>query len=113
MNKLTLVDISTEFNSPLGQTKGVNDIVSVLLNSAIAIAGVILLFLLIGGGLKIITGAGNSDPKSTADGKQAVTYALIGFIIVFTAYWIVRIIELIIGVPFVTAPGFVPGTGGV
>ena len=31
--------------------------------------------------------------------------ALIGFIIIFGTYWMIRVIELIIGVNFVTEPG--------
>jgi hypothetical protein len=50
-------------------------------------------------------GAGKNDPEQAAKGKKAATTALIGFIIVFAAYWIVRIIELIFGVPFITQPG--------
>ncbi len=105
MKYLTAVDIGNFFGSPLGDTKGVSNVVSVILNSGIAIGGIIVLFLFLFGGLKIITSAGSGDSKSTAEGKQAVTYALIGFIIIFGTYWMIRVIELIIGVNFVTEPG--------
>jgi hypothetical protein len=70
------------------------------------------LFLLVGGGFMMIAGAGNSDPKSSAQGKQAVTYAIAGFLIVFCAYWIIALIQRVIGVEFFTAPGFIRGTTG-
>ncbi len=68
-------------------------------------AGIIVLFLFIYGGFKIITSAGSNDPKSVGQGKQAVTYAVIGFIIVFTAYWVIRLIEYIAGFGFITFTG--------
>ena len=54
----------------------------------------------------MIAGAGQDNPERAAKGKQAATSALIGFIIIFAAYWIIRLIEIITGVAFITAPGF-------
>jgi hypothetical protein len=105
MNKfLATVDIGSLYQSPLGQSEGIGDLVSLILNGAFALAGVGILFLLIFAGFSIIVGAGKSDAETTAKGKKAVTSALIGALIVFFAYFIVRIIELIFGVAFVTAP---------
>src|SRR5688572_1509352 len=112
MNVFAQVDLADTLGTPWGQTLGVGNIVTLLLAGGITIAGIILLFLLLGGAFMVITSAGSNDAKGAAAGKQAITYALIGFIIVFTTYWIIRLIELIIGVNIFTAPGFVPGTGG-
>lgn len=107
MNKIAQgVSIGETFGSPFGQTTGLGDLVSVIVSNALVIAGVILLFFFIFGGISMIAGAGRDNPEQAAKGKQAVTSALIGFIIVFAAYWIVRLIEIITGVSFITAPGF-------
>ncbi len=106
MRYLAQVDIGSKFDSPLGQTKTIGDIVSLVLSNTLVIAGVILLFLFVAGGIGIISGAGSDNPEQLANGKKAVTAALIGFVIVIAAYWIVRLIEVIIGVPFITAPKF-------
>lgn len=45
-----------------------------------------------------IIGAGSSDSKKSAQGKTLVTDALVGFIIVITAYFIVQIVEVTTGV---------------
>ena len=45
----------------------------------------------------MIAGAGKSDPQSVEKGKKAATSALIGFVVVFSAYWIVKLIETITG----------------
>ena len=98
------MDIGESFGSPIGQSISLGDLVGNLVSAAIAIAGVIMVFLFIGGGLAMIAGAGSGDAQGAAKGKQAVTYAIIGFIIVFTAYWIIRIIEIITGSTFLTSP---------
>lgn len=104
MNNLAL-DIGSTFGSPFGQSKTLGDLVSLVLRSSFVIAGVLILFFLVMGGIQIIAGAGKDSPETAAKGKQAVTAAVIGFVIVFVAYWIVRIIELIAGTPFITQPG--------
>lgn len=93
------VDIGEKFGSPWGKGTGggLADFVSVILSNAIAIAGVIMLLLILGGGIAIIAGAGQNNPEAAAKGKQAVTAAVIGFIIIFTAYWIIKIVEDITG----------------
>jgi len=98
------VDIGKFYQSPLGQSKGVGDLVTLILNGAFAIAGLGILFLFIFAGFSIIMGAGKNDAEATAKGQKAATTALIGALIVFFAYFIVRIIELIFGAAFVTAP---------
>jgi hypothetical protein len=97
VNNLSQVDIGQIFDSPIGQTLGIGDIVSIVLSNSIILAGVILVFLLIFGGISIIMGAGQNNPESAAKGKQAITAALIGFLIVFSAYWIIQIVEVMTG----------------
>ncbi len=106
MNKLASIDIEESFLNGSGQNlsdiTSVNNYVSAIVTSAISIAGIILLFLLIGGGIGMIAGAGKSDPQSIEKGKKAATSALIGFIVVFCAYWIVKLIESITGLSLIS-----------
>ncbi|MEK7112910.1 MAG: hypothetical protein AAB875_06390 [Patescibacteria group bacterium] len=76
----------------------VGKLVSIIVSNAIIIAGIILLFLMVFGGISMIAGAGSQNPEQVAKGRQAVTSALIGFIIVFAAYWIVQLIGAITGI---------------
>jgi hypothetical protein len=105
MNKLA-INIGEEFGSPIGQTVTIGNLVSIVISASFVIAGIILLFFLVIGGIGIIAGAGNDNPEQLEKGKKAVTSAVVGFIIVFVAYWVIRIIEVMTGVPFITAPGF-------
>ncbi len=106
MYKLSQVDIGSKFlqNAPqtLSEARGVSFYLTNYITGAISVAGIILLFLLIGGGIAIISGAGKSDPKSVESGKKAATSALIGFIVVFSAYWIVKLIETITGLKLIS-----------
>jgi hypothetical protein len=104
MKYLAEVNIPEAFGSPLGQTKGINDLVSLILKSSFVIAGIIVLFFFIIAGFQMISGAGEQNPEKSAKAKQAITGALTGFILIFVAYWIIRIIELITGVNFITSP---------
>lgn len=106
MDKLA-VDIGGAFSSPFGQAggKSLGDLVSLILRGAFVIAGILILFFFVLGGISIIAGAGKDNPEAAAKGKQTITAAAIGFVVVFVAYWVIRIIELIAGRPFITAPG--------
>lgn len=71
-------------------------IISEILTYAFPIAGVILFVMLIMAGFKMLTGASNSS--STEEGKKMISTAVIGFIILFAAYWIAQLIEIIFGI---------------
>ena len=43
-----------------------------------------------------------NNPEAAKKGQQAATAAAIGFVIVFAAYWIVRLIEVIINVNIIS-----------
>ena len=63
-------------------------------------AGTLLLVYLILGGLQFMTARG--DPKGMSAAQSKITSALIGFGIVFTAYWITRGIGLIFNITAIT-----------
>ena len=76
---------------------GIGTIISMILKNSLVIAGIILLFLLIFGGITFIINAGNGDSKKAQQGKSAITNAIIGFAIVLLAFSIIRVIEIITG----------------
>ncbi len=91
------VSIGDVFNSPIGVSVGVGGLISIILSNAIILAGLIMVVLFIVGGISIIASAGNDNPEGAAKGKQAVTAAIIGFIIIFAAYWVIQVVELATG----------------
>ena len=77
---------------------GISALVSLFLKGAFALAGLILLFYFILGGIGMISSAGKSDPKAAEQAKATITSALIGFVVVFMAYWIVLLIGKLFGI---------------
>ncbi len=70
-------------------------IVNELIKYIFPAAGIALLIYLIFGGYQVMLSGG--DPKSIAAGKSKITNALVGFIIVFAAYWIAIAIGEMLG----------------
>lgn len=105
MKHLSAVDIGSSFfgsggtGANLRDLTNVADLVSLFLKSSLVIAGVILLFFIILGGIGMIAGAGKDDPKKMDEAKQTLTTGVTGFVIVIIAYWIVKLILTVLGVP--------------
>ncbi len=99
------VPIGSTFNSPIGQTVGLGNLVSIILSNALLLAGVLMVFFLVVGGIGVISGAGEDNPEKAGKGRQAVTFALMGFLVIFAAYWIIQVIEQVTGVEIFN-PGF-------
>lgn len=75
--------------------KKVGDIISALLPYLFTLAGLGLFLYLIIAGFGWMTSGG--DPKKTQSAKDKLTNALVGFIIIFVAYWLILILEKIFG----------------
>jgi hypothetical protein len=76
----------------------VSGLVSLFLNGAFVLSGLVLLFFFVLGGIGMISSAGESDPQKAEQAKKTITSALIGFVIVFTSYWIVKLIGSLLGI---------------
>mgnify|MGYP001615724931 CR=1 FL=1 len=98
------INIGDKFGSPLRDVADIGGLVSTIISVALTLAGIIVLTLFVLGGIGIIAAAGSDNPEGAAKGKQAVTSALIGFIIVFAAYWIIQIIENLTGITILNVP---------
>lgn len=71
-------------------------LVNKALNYFFPAAGLILLFILISAGFQYLTAAGNEESIKKA--SQKITYAAIGFAIIFLSFWLMKIIEAVFGV---------------
>lgn len=67
-----------------------SDIVSNALPFVFGIAGIMLFAYIVWGGFDFLTSMG--DPKKAEAGKNKITYAILGFVIIFVAYWIVQLV---------------------
>ncbi len=66
---------------------------------AFAAAGLVLFVMILYGGFKILSGA--QDDKSLQEGKQRITSALIGFLLLFSTYWVAQILQIVFGIRIV------------
>ena len=100
-NNLIAVDIGDSFfgvGSGIRTANSLSTYITFFLNASFVIAGVLLLFYFVMGGIGMIAGAGKDNPQQIEKGKQAATSAFIGFIVVFASYWIVKLIESLTGI---------------
>jgi hypothetical protein len=86
----------TAINGPVPWATNVGAIINRFIPYVFAAASFGLLLMIISGGYSILTSAGN--PKGMEMGKQRITQGMIGFVIVFTAYWLVQIAGRIFGI---------------
>lgn len=90
------VNISAEW--PLASPfPTLGDFVTRLLPIALIFGGVIFFFLVIVSGFSILGGAGSDDAATKAKWHQILTYGAVGLIIMFSAYWILQIINFVTG----------------
>lgn len=79
----------------------IGDIVSALLPYIFTISGIILLLYLIYGGFQYMMSRG--DPKAMQAAQGKITTAIIGFVIVFIAYWLVQLLGRILGIEIISS----------
>lgn len=71
------------------------DILTFLLPLIFLLAGLILFFMLIAGGFGIFVSAGN--PEKIKKSQSMIINALVGFLIIFGAFWIIQLLEYSLG----------------
>ena len=81
------------------ESKGFFDFLSPIIRNVYIITGIILFFFIIIGGLGMILSAGNSDKQKQS--SKTLGSAVMGYLIMFVAYWLIKIIETLTGVQIV------------
>lgn len=87
------------FNRQIGlkyQFTTLGDIISALLPFLFVFAGLGVLLYLLYGGFQLMTSGG--DPKGIAEGKGKITNAIVGFVIIFVAFWVIQAVGIIFGI---------------
>jgi len=84
------------FSAHLPDTINLGGIISALLPYVFALAGLVLFIFLIIGGFGLLISGGSPDKMKAAQGK--ITSAVIGFVIIFISYWLMRILEIVFGI---------------
>lgn len=87
------IDVPTGAQSDL---TSLGDLVSRALTFLFPLAGIILFGIIIVSGFQLLTSAG--DPKKMEQAKQRLTWGIIGFVVIFVAFWIMRALEFLLGI---------------
>ncbi len=95
--QLAQIDIEQEWQ--LGPGKGgfgsLAELMSSLLPKILLLGGIVFFIIIIIAGIGVITGAGGGDAHDAENKKNILTYAIIGLILMFGAYWILQIINFV------------------
>jgi len=89
----------TDYNNAIGlgsngkKFDSLGDIIGAFLPYLLTIAGLVLFGMLVMGGFTMLAGA--ADKESQEKGKKMITSSLMGFFIIFLAYWIAQILQVI------------------
>jgi len=95
-----LTKLNKEFpleDSFTGKTiTNLGDLISAIIPYIFGIVGFVLLLMIVFSGFQMLTSTGN--PKVMESGQKRLVNALIGFIIVFLSYWIVKFVGQMLGI---------------
>lgn len=91
--ELKLYESGRSINTAYGQ--GLFPVFWVIIKNIYILTGIVLFIMIVVGGVGMIANAGNAEKQKQS--SQTITSAVVGYLIMFAAYWIVRIIELITG----------------
>lgn len=80
-------------------TSSLGSIISSILPTLLTLAGIILFGMLVSGGFTMLAGA--ADKEAQEKGKKTITSALFGFAVIFLAYWIAQILQVIFKIDIV------------
>ena len=86
---------SFKFYSAGSQMSQVGAVIGGLLPYIYVVAGLLMLLMLIIGGITLMTSGG--DPAKTKDGYGKITAGVVGFLIIFVSYFVVQILEVVLG----------------
>jgi len=77
--------------------KNIRSFITAVLPNVFVVAGLIMLFFIIGAGIGMISSAGNPEAQQKSQGT--LTAAITGFLLIIASWWIIQIIETLTGVP--------------
>lgn len=81
--------------------RSIGGIISAILPLVWSLAGIVLVAYFIFAGFQFMTSGG--DPRKAQAARGKITDALMGFLIVFTAFWIVELVGIIFGIDAITS----------
>lgn len=78
------------------ETGGLFPVIWVIIKNIYVFTGIILFFFIIAGAIGMILNAGNAEKQKQS--SKTISSAVFGYLIMFAAYWLVKIIQTVLGV---------------
>ena len=98
--------INNPYENEYGTVGGLGTFINNIVQMAMTIGGLIFFGLLVYGGIQYLTSGGNEDAVESA--QNTLTYAILGLVIIAAAWFIVKILETVLGIqildPMFTGP---------
>lgn len=104
MNLLAQVPIAND--NGVATLQGFEGIFTNVVSAVLGFAGIALFLMLVVGGFKYITSGG--DPKAAASARNTLTFAILGIVLLASAYLILRFIGVFTGAPVENFRVFIP-----
>ncbi len=76
------------------------EVITELIPWLFSLAGITALIFLMVGGFRYLSSQG--DQKATAQARQTITFAILGLVVVFISYWVVEILQTILGITIIS-----------
>ncbi|HCM37452.1 MAG: hypothetical protein UV61_C0010G0021 [Candidatus Gottesmanbacteria bacterium GW2011_GWB1_43_11] len=95
------IDIGQEYG-PAQSFPTLGTLMNVILPNILTLAGIVVLVFVVASGLIFMNHAGKGESDKTAKDKQAFTAAVIGLMIIFGAYFLIQIVETLLGYKFLS-----------
>lgn len=103
LNVYAAVEINPTIFSPSKNFATAAALINTFIPNILIIAGVIFLIIIIIAGFQMVI-AGQADPQKMQKTQKTLTTAVVGLILIVTAYWLVNIIQTITGVNIINPP---------
>ncbi len=87
---------TTCLTNPLGDVKTPQQLIGKVINAVLGLVGSLALLMFVFGGLTWMTSGGNAE--QVKKGRDILVWAAIGLVIIFSAYGLVRVLILGVGV---------------
>lgn len=88
-------------DATIGTDTKITGIITKILPYVFWVTGILLLVYLLAGGLQLMLSAG--DPKKVQGAWGKITNAVIGFVIIFIAYWLTKLIGNVFNIEIINS----------
>ncbi len=88
--------VPVEIDTAIFKVRSVEDLIRIIVNMILIIAGVLVFAFMLVGGIQYISSGGDKVQAQSA--RDKITYAIIGLVIIVAAYAVAKVLEVVFGI---------------